>query len=74
MCGLKIASGVFLESWKLVADGQWRRQKRTKNSPRLHGWLIKERAIYIYVWIKPLPLTGIIFLNKKKKSEDKYIV
>ena len=42
-CGLKkLASGVFLERWKVLAE-QWRRrrQKRTKNnkSPGYPGWL-----------------------------------
>ena len=40
MCGLKkLASGVFLESWKVLAERRW--QKRTKNnkSPGYPGWL-----------------------------------
>ena len=44
MSGLKkLASEVFLESWKVLAERQrwWRRQKRTKSnkSPGYPGWL-----------------------------------
>ena len=46
MCGLKkLASGVFPESWKVLAElRRQRRRKRTKNnkSPGYPGWLTEE--------------------------------
>ena len=44
MCGLKrLASGIFLESWKVLAEWRWQQQwqKRTKKnkSPGYPGWL-----------------------------------
>ena len=71
MCGFKkLASGVFPESWKVLAERRrrrrrrWRR-KRTKNnkSPGYPGWLNENQLIYrcthLYVssWLDELTVT-----------------
>ena len=63
MCGLKkLASMVFLESWKVLAERRWwpRRRKRTKNSksPVYPGWLkyainsSLPNGAYMWQWIQ----------------------
>ena len=51
MCGLKkLASGVLLESWKVLGEQQWQQQKQTKNNkspPVTQGDLMKS-VVYSY--------------------------
>ena len=64
VCGLKkLASGVFPESWKVLAE-QRRRRKWTKNnkSPGYPGWLNERENLAIQQPFKTSIMIPIIYL------------
>ena len=82
MCGLKkLASGVFLESWKVLAEWRrWRpRRKRTKNikSPGYPGWLNDEPVLVKYSCVVMLRVVATITdfaMNKLNWSQHILLV